>query len=198
MPKREGAFVPMEGLSRAARVVQDHEFQTYWYQHVGQFVSGKTVLDAGAGMGYGRRILDAAGAMNVECYDLVSLVPWVKVGRIEDYPPYHADWVVAMDVIEHVENDENFLWHMVRVAREAVFFSTPNWNVFHALNAHHRREYTPAELRALIAKYRHLYESVGFWTGDEHSVIAPAPPEGPPDDSMACNFGVLLRALTKR
>lgn len=195
MPKREGAFIPMEGLPRAARVAQDHEFQTYWYQHVGQFVAGKTVLDAGAGMGYGRRILNAAGAMNVECYDLVALVPWVKVGRIEDYPPGHFDWVVAMDVIEHVEDDTNFLWHMLRVARTAVFFTTPNWNVFQARNAHHRREYTPSELRELVkgVTKTDLACSAQFWTGDEHYAIASAPAEGPPDDSMMCNFGVLLR-----
>jgi 2-polyprenyl-3-methyl-5-hydroxy-6-metoxy-1,4-benzoquinol methylase len=190
MPKRDGAFVPMESIPLAQRVSVDHEFQTYWYQHVGQFVSGKTVLDAGAGMGYGRRILNAAGALNTECYDLVSLVPWVHSAKIEDYPSSHFDFAVAMDVIEHVENDVDFLQHLLRVAREAIFFSTPNWNVFRCQNAHHRREYTPRELRALIAMAP--WRAVHFWTGDEHCCIADRGDVGPADDDMCCNFGVML------
>jgi len=189
MPTRVGNFFAMENLPLAARVSVDREFQTYWYQHVSQWTSGKRVLDAGAGMGYGRRILNGAGALTTESFDLVSLVPWVKQGRIEDYGLGTFDWVVSMDVIEHVEDDVAFLRNMLRVACEAVFFSTPNWNVFHAQNEHHRREYTPAELRTLLTTVP--WRDVHFWTGDEHCSITDRG-RAIPDDDMACNFGVLL------
>jgi 2-polyprenyl-3-methyl-5-hydroxy-6-metoxy-1,4-benzoquinol methylase len=192
MPRRVGAFIPLESLPRAKRVLSDHEFQACWYQHVSPLAVGKSVLDMGAGMGYGRRIMNAAGAMLVECCDLVSLVPWVKVGRIEDYPSSSFDLVVAMDVIEHVEDDVAFLAGMLRVAREAVFFSTPNWNVFHANNVHHRREYTPEELMTLVGSFAGQWTGLSYWGGDEHFSITPREETLPPDDAC-CNFGVLLR-----
>lgn len=191
MPEQKGAFVAMETLPLAARIGQDREFQAYWYEHVGQFVSGKRVLDAGAGMGYGRRIMNASGALSVTSFDLVSLVPWVVQGSIEDYAAGAFDWVVSMDVIEHVDDDLAYLKHLLRVASEAVFFSTPNWNVFHCGNEHHRREYTPKELGQLIASVP--WSTAHFWTGDEHCVITDRGIRRPPDDDMCCNFGVLLR-----
>lgn len=190
MPEQKGKFFGMEDLPRAARIAVDHEFQAYWYQHVGGFIPGKAVLDAGAGMGYGRRILNASGALSVTSFDLVALVPWVTVGKIEDYPDQGFDWVVSMDVIEHVDDDVAYLRHMLRIAREAVFFSTPNWNVFHCQNEHHRREYTPKELRELLAAVP--WSGMHIWTGDVHCAITDRERAPLTDDDMCCNFGVLL------
>jgi 2-polyprenyl-3-methyl-5-hydroxy-6-metoxy-1,4-benzoquinol methylase len=202
MPKREGAFVPMESLSRVQRLRAEgvitsdpeqrpYEFQTYWYKHAGQHVRGKTVLDAGAGMGYGKRLLEAAGAAHVDCFDRVSLVPWVRVGDIGDYGDASYDWAVSMDVIEHVEDDEDFLHNLKRVAREGVFFSTPNWLYFKVVNEHHRREYTPQELRQLVERHG-PWSEVAFFGGDAVCAITDRV-GGLPDDDGACNFGVLLR-----
>lgn len=207
MPARDvekaGPFVAMEALSRAARVAVDHEFQRYWYEHMAAYVLGKTVLDAGAGMGYGKRIMEANGAMYVECFDLVALVPWVKISTMESYAAGSFDWVVAMDVIEHVDDDEVFLQSMLRTAREGIFFSTPNWDVFHCKNEHHRREYTPAELHALVERRRLpavTQPEVRYFGADVHCAITERTGtalEGD-DDCQSCfsavlNFGVLMK-----
>lgn len=196
MPKRArlDEFVPMEMLPRAHRVAEDREFQTSWYQLAGQLITGQcptcTVLDAGAGMGYGQRILERAG-LKVESFDLVSLVAWVKRATLDDYATASFDYVLSMDVIEHVPDDMRFLGHLLRIARRGVFFSTPNWNVFGAKNPHHYREYTPAELIALVAAFKPYWRTARFWSGDEHSRVAPFDGQ-PPVDTRVCNFGVFL------
>jgi 2-polyprenyl-3-methyl-5-hydroxy-6-metoxy-1,4-benzoquinol methylase len=143
----------MESLPLGERLAMDKEWQRHWYRHVGQFVSGKSVLDAGAGTGYGIKLLQDAGASKVEGFDLVTLNDQVKESCIENYADQSWDMVLAVDVIEHVEDDRGFLAELLRVANEAVFFSTPNWNVSKAKNPYHVREYTPKELEALIRAY---------------------------------------------
>lgn len=194
MPRRVGEFVPMESLPMEERISADREFQAYWYRHASSYCLGKRVLDAGAGMGYGRRLLLDGGARDVDCFDVVSLVPWVDEGTIDVYTDGSFDVVVAMDVIEHVEDDVAFLAGLLRVARERVFFSTPNWLIFQAQNAHHRREYTPRELLDLIRSFPNQISSFKIWGGDEHCVISLRGSELS-DDDRSLNFGVLLEKV---
>lgn len=162
----------MEHLPAQTRLGIDQEFQAHWYKHLSTLVEGKTVLDAGAGVGYGLDILRGTAA-EVEGFDLVSVTAAVKVGKIESYPTGSWDWVTALDVIEHVEADEEFLLHMLRVAREGVFFSTPNWNVSKAVNQFHVREYTPVELRDLIARmgFTEPWQDHQIWVSNHELVI---------------------------
>jgi ubiquinone/menaquinone biosynthesis C-methylase UbiE len=77
----------------------------------------------------------------------------VAQGRIEDQPDKAVDWVVAVDVIEHNEDDEAFLRHMWRVARKGVYLTTPNRAHHPDRNwPYHVREYTPEEFAALFAR----------------------------------------------
>lgn len=148
----------MESLPLTKRLAMDKQWQAHWYRHVGQFVKGKTVLDAGAGTGYGLAILRTAGTEWVEGFDVMDIGgAEVKQACIEDYSDECWDIVLAIDVIEHVEKDEEFLAQLLRVAKEAVFLTTPNWNVSHAKNPYHVREYAPQELAALLS-------NVGFYT----------------------------------
>jgi hypothetical protein len=75
-----------------------------------------------------------------------------------------------MDVIEHVEDDVAFLRHLLRVAREAVFLATPNWDRFRATNKYHFREYTADELDALLKSMNFPYEA---WHTDDHPAVQP-------------------------
>lgn len=143
----------METLPRKARIAEDGKFQTHWYQHAGALLRGMSILDAGAGIGYGLALLREAGAAVVVGFDVAPLLPNVAIASIEDYGDESFDAVVAMDVIEHVQDDRTFLTELLRVARTHVFFSTPNWNVSRAANVHHAREYTPVELQALLASF---------------------------------------------
>lgn len=153
MPERANGYTPMETLSVEERLSIDKKWQAHWYRHVAQFLLGKTVLDAGAGTGYGMSILKLRGAAVVEGFDLVKLAPDVVVSRIEDYADESWDYVLCVDVLEHVQDDRGFMTELLRVARSGVFFTTPNWNVFKAKNRFHAREYTPVELEAFVGSF---------------------------------------------
>ena len=145
----------MENLVLDVRMrIEKHQYQAHWYRHVSSMVRGKSILDIGTGSGYGLTILREGEATEVEGFHVAEL-PGVKKATIQDYADRSFDWVSAIDVVEHVEGDREFFRQLLRVAREAVFVSTPNWNVSHARNPYHVREYTPKELRDLL-------ESFGF------------------------------------
>lgn len=152
MPLRENGFIPMESLPLSERLAMDKQWQAHWYRHVGVIVTGRSILDVGAGTGYGLSIMDALGA-TVQGFDVADIAPTIPQGRIDRFDDGSFDYVSAIDVIEHVADDEGMLGHMLRVARKGVFISTPNWNVSKAVNPYHVREYTPIELKELIAKF---------------------------------------------
>ncbi len=125
-------------------------FQTEWYQVAGTYVVGQTVVDVGAGYGYGVEMLRDAGAEFVIGIDPTPYPPYVLKGRGEDLPEDLCDWITCIDVIEHVEEDIKFFQHLLKVARRGMFFTTPNYNVYHCENKRHVREYTPFELEQLL------------------------------------------------
>jgi len=150
MPDRTGGFTPIESLPLDERLAIDRDWQAHWYRHIGQLAAPRSVFDAGAGTGYGLSILRAAGCAQVAGFDVVDIGPEVVKASIADYGRGSWDWVIAVDVIEHIQNDKLFLENLLRVAREGVFITTPNWNVSQAENVYHVREYTPLELQELI------------------------------------------------
>lgn len=150
MPRREGPVTRMETLTVEDRLRERDRCQEHWYKLASTWVSGKTVLDVGAGTGYGMDILRAAGCKQVDGIDPLPLRPDITATRIEDIATASYDAIVCCDVIEHVEDDHKFLKEMLRVARDFVFISTPNWNTWHCQNKYHFREYTPEEMKALL------------------------------------------------
>lgn len=114
----------------------------------------QSCLDVGGGLGRGKAILQKHCRyvrsididMRLEEYGVVC-------GKIEDESSGSFDWCVAVDVIEHVDNDEHFLSELLRVARHGVFLSTPN-RLHHPERqwVYHVREYSSEELRGLFHK----------------------------------------------
>lgn len=155
MPLREGGYTPLQDLPLSERLASDNQWQAHWYRHVATLAKGKSVLDAGAGTGYGLVIMRAGGVLVASGFDVAAISPDVPQADIANYPDDSWDWVTAIDVIEHVEDDVGFLANLVRVSREGVFFSTPNWNVSRAQNHYHVREYTPLELATLLDGMRY-------------------------------------------
>jgi 2-polyprenyl-3-methyl-5-hydroxy-6-metoxy-1,4-benzoquinol methylase len=190
MPCREGGFNRMEQLTRERRMQEPDRCQEHWYRLVASRFSGLTVLEVGAGSGYGMDILRAAGAA------VTGIDPLPLRGDITDMPvsSFSAksfDVVVACDVIEHVEDDVRFLAELVRVARKFVFISTPNWNISHAANQFHVREYTPEELSALLAKHaRDLVRVDSFSSNGQCAVRSVANL-----NEVENNFGVLIELV---
>lgn len=112
-------------------------------------VTGKTVLDVGAGLGKSKARIRHNRVTTYEhsphCLGLVDV-------SSPEPPPGPFDVVTAFEVLEHVQDDEGFLRMLDRLATQAIFLTTPNWNVHRCQSRHHVREYTPEEFRNCIRR----------------------------------------------
>ena len=175
MPARVGHIKRMEQMTLEERIGTDGEFQKPWYEIAATYVKDQTVLDVGAGTGYGMRIMREQGhAFQVTGIDPLPAHETVGNGPIEWFKAKSFDWVTCMDVIEHVDDDVGLLRHLFRIARKGVFLSTPNWDRFHAQNEYHLREYTLGELKQLFGNVFSQVECFNlFFGGDTPTIIAP-------------------------
>ncbi len=172
MPKRRAPAIKLESLPLEERAAMQDFQQTHWYKVVGnEYVKTGTVLDCGAGSGYGMKLMRDLGATETAGIDPLPYGPEVRNTRIEDIDSLSFDWVTCMDVIEHVDDDIGLLNEMLRVARIGVFFSTPNWRWYRCSNPYHVREYTPEELQKMVGDTGLRYEA---WEGpDDPEKIVP-------------------------
>lgn len=132
-----------------------------------------TVLEVGFGLGYGLQIM-AARAQRLAGVEVDSAA-YERAKRIFDGHPrvtkilqYDGrrlpfadksfDAVTCIEVLEHVEDYDGLLREMVRVARRAVFITTPNRRPEYTLpngrprNYWHLREWNYQELDAIFAR----------------------------------------------
>ncbi len=156
--------------------------QQSWYYVAGSYVVGQIVVDVGAGTGSGVLILKGLGAEFVIGIDPIPRPPYVLKGRGEDLPVDLCDWIICIDVIEHVEEDIRFLQHVLNVARVGLFLTTPNYDTYHCENEAHIREYTPFELEQLL--YGLDYD---IWNYDLSH-----PPERVEYLNQCQNFGIVI------
>ena len=167
----ETGYLPLTG----ERTVPGVPEENYWfrrheaaYQHLLGYCRDAVVLEAGCGEGYGAALLTRAAQRVVALdYDAATIV---HVGR--RYPEVTAlrgnlaalpvasgglDVVAALQVIEHLWDQEGFLAECARVLRPGgrVLLTTPNRLTFSPgrdtpLNPFHTRELDPAELVDLL------------------------------------------------
>lgn len=150
----------MSVTERATREVGDTSVdagrgpgQLGWYEYAARnLCQGKSVLDAGCGLGLGLDIL-ARSATSASGQDLDPRLerPGVMIGSIESIPDKSVDVITCVDVIEHVEEDAAFVRQLARIARETIFVTTPNWTLSRCQWPYHIREYTPRQLRDLLS-----------------------------------------------
>ena len=190
MPRRDGPpLIPLELLPPEERALVQVDAQAHWYRLVGSRARYLSVLDVGAGQGAGLAILRDAGC-GVRGIDPGPACDEVERGVIEDVADDSVDVACAMDVIEHIEDDEGFLRGLMRVARVGVFLSTPNfwWEHARCQNPHHVREYTACELGELLLRVSAVDHDA--WSSDVDLV-----PRAVPDISYVrgqANFGVWI------
>jgi SAM-dependent methyltransferase len=124
--------------------------QRGWYQWIAPQVAGLTVLDAGCGLGYGLDILSRT-AREVAGQDIDPQLadPRIRIAALDTFPRRSFDIVVSVDVIEHIQDDGAFVGELIRIARDRVILTTPNWTAGRGVWPYHVREYTPAQLRKL-------------------------------------------------
>jgi len=150
--------------------------QMGWYSFVGQLVTGVTVLDVGAGSGEGLKVMaaNAKDSLGIDLDErLQSQSPRIEIRPLSSIGDRAFDAVVAIDVIEHVEDDVGFVRDLVRVARQMVFVSTPNYAVSRNRHPYHVREYVPEEFERLFAQYGRVRIFAGNPTGDQRQEIHP-------------------------
>lgn len=121
--------------------------QRGWYKLAKQFSKNKTVLDVGAGIGDGVKIIEevAKSVRGIDKYDERLEEFGVEIIDIKDIPDNSYEIVVCIDVIEHVKDDLDLFRDLMRVATETVIVSTPNYDFSKGKNRCHYREYTPEE-----------------------------------------------------
>ncbi len=137
--------------------------QRGWYEWVArEHTRDCTVLDAGCGLGYGISILRRT-ARTARGQDLDPRLGTqdVDIQPLETYASKSVDVIVAIDVIEHIDNDSGFLAQAVRIASRRVILTTPNWTASRCAWPYHIREYTPSQLRVLCAQFG----DVRMWKG---------------------------------
>jgi 2-polyprenyl-3-methyl-5-hydroxy-6-metoxy-1,4-benzoquinol methylase len=146
--------------------------ETYFYALNNYIKEGDRVLDVGMGVGYGMNLLSIKAkevyAVDVDEKAVQACTQNVlgknpKVKELKAYDGYHLpykdnyfDVVTCVDVVEHVEDYDKFIDELLRVAKRAVVFGTPN----------RRPEYTNPD--GTPTNYWHLRE----WSFEEFDKIA--------------------------
>ena len=167
-----------------------YQYQRHWYTFLGKHLSAGSVLDVGSSDGYGLKLLREMG-YSADGIDISPLSHRVQLATLCHMPRLAWDHVIAIDVIEHVEDDMGFLVDMLRCARVSVFFATPNWNRFKCCNPFHIREYTPDELIRLVHAARALRDgNISYYLSDDFCRITG--PVLPNERTETANFGVHL------
>jgi SAM-dependent methyltransferase len=160
------------------------------YEFAARFCRGKTVLDAGCGIGYGAAILARRGAARIvgidRCQETLGEAreafrhPAItflqgdleRLTEIEGLPS-EFDMVVNLENIEHLSHPEAFLSRMVtlvpRSSQPVLVVSTPNGELTEyaptgaIANHFHVREYTGDEFKRLLEPFFGSVELFGQW-----------------------------------
>ena len=172
------------------RQLKDHA-QINVYKDIANWSVGKTVLDAGCGMGIGTNIIGhhALGVLGVDIFEgNVALAeqlfggPKIKFMELDltkgaERPIGTFDVVACIEVIEHVEDYNLMLEQLKKFGEEkrktVYFISSPNRNndklgKERPNNKHHVREWTAGEFYQEMTKH---FQYVTLYATDKPNVF---------------------------
>jgi len=142
-------------------IYQRHLFA---YQQAVPYIQG-SVLEVGCGEGYGIGLLSPkadsyiaidkfeTNQKNVDRFENVEFKQ-MNIPPI-DFPDETFDTIISFQVIEHIEEDQEFVQEIHRVLKRNGTFicTTPNKPMSLTRNPWHVREYTATELGGLLSTY---------------------------------------------
>ena len=145
------------------------------YHHAASLIEGD-VLEVGTGMGYGVEVLapSAERFVTIDKYRSESLKSIANVEYVTmkvpplDFDNAMFDNVVSFQVIEHIEEDVDFVGEVARVLKPGGQFilTTPNAPMSLTRNPWHVREYQAEELQNLLSHFFGQVQVLGV-TGNE-------------------------------
>lgn len=124
------------------------DYQHGWHEFFSKAFEKKTILDVGAGLGGSKNRMEKEGHI-VTTQDVAPKLPVDISIPISEIESKTFDIVTAFDVIEHIDEDLDFMKDLWRISVEGIFLSTPNYNISKCRNSCHVREYTPKQLLIL-------------------------------------------------
>lgn len=160
------ALTTAERVSREASDNFVYQRSRLAYVEASKRVYGR-VLEIGTGTGYGIDIVAPHTERFVTIDKHRAIDPTTLAANVEfreaKVPPLpfadeEFDCVVSFQVIEHIARDKELVREVMRVLRKGGCFvvSTPNRTMSLTRNPWHVREYTPDELRTLLADFENV------------------------------------------
>jgi SAM-dependent methyltransferase len=150
------------------------------YQVAATLISGK-VIELGSGSGYGAGILMHPNIISYLAIDKfpTNFPPHIDTTRLTfrqmDLPflkgidDNQFDFAVSFQVIEHIQDDVNFLKEIYRVLKPEgqLILTTPNLNMSLTRNPWHIREYTPSEMVNILTSIFDKVDVKGLYGNDK-------------------------------
>mgnify|MGYP001248558802 CR=1 FL=1 len=165
-PVRQNIECGMPGKILAGR----KPLQLNWYRWASRLYTWKSVLDIGCGSCVGLGLVRNGGAASVVGQEvdvrLAGLEDDIIFNTIDNIPSKNYDVVLCIDVIEHVIEDFEFFRHLVRIAKNNLMITTPNYACSKARNQHHCREYT-------IPQFVEFFAPDELWVSASGGVFQP-------------------------
>lgn len=131
-----------------------------WYEWFGQMSKDKSILDVGAGLCEGMKILDkySPNVKGIEIDErLLKLDSRLSLDTLDKIPDKSVDVITCVDVIEHIIEDLKLMDGMKRVARDAIYITTPCYTRSRCGNIAHCREYT-------IPQFMNFFKPIEIWS----------------------------------
>ncbi len=174
----------MKILQTAERISHKDLSDNYVYQRsvlayaaAAEIVSGK-VLEIGTGSGYGIELISpkAEKFVTVDKFENENIQPLLRtytnvefikmnIPPLSNIPDNSFDYVITFQVIEHIQNDKEFVNEIYRVLKSngKLIVTTPNKKMSLTRNPWHIREYTIAELFTLLSNKFQSVEKQGVF-----------------------------------